>query len=104
MVLSAVATVVCPILVGLVTTRDTDPARKAVLLAVLSLVSQLLIEISAALEKNQTYNLGLALMLALGQFAVSVAVHYGGYKPTRVADWAADHGRTTDGQHEAKAA
>jgi hypothetical protein len=100
MLLSAIATVVLPILVGLVTTRDTDPARKAVLLAFLALVAQLLIEVADALQHETPYNLGLALLLGIGQFIGAVAMHYGILKPTRTADWAADHG-VTNGRHEA---
>ena len=100
MILSIIATAVCPVLVGLVTTRSTDPALKAVLLAALTLVAQLLIEVSAALEKDQPYNLGLALVLALATFIGAVALHYGLLKPTRVADKLADIG-VTDGRHEA---
>ena len=94
MVLSAIATVVLPVLVGLVTTRETDPARKAILLAALALVAQLLIEVADALQTGAEYNLGMALLLGLGQFISAVAVHYGLLKPTRLSDKIADVGRT----------
>lgn len=101
MVLSILATTVLPVVVGLVTTRATDPAIKAVLLAALSVAAQLLIELSAALEQAQPYNLGLALLLGAATFMGSVAIHYGLYKPTRTADKLADTLITSDGRHEA---
>ena len=99
-VLSILATGVLPVIVGLVTTRSTDPALKATLLALLALVAQLLIEVSKALETNQPYNLGLALVLGAAQFMGAVAVHYGILRPTGTSDKIADK-LVKDGRHEA---
>lgn len=77
---------VLPVLVGLVTTRVTSPAVKAWLLAGLSLITSLLVELARALASGTTYDLGVALLAALPAFVVSVASHYGLWKPTGVAD------------------
>lgn len=87
---------VLPVLVGLVTTRDTSPAVKAWLLASLSLVNSLLIELARALTAAVTYDLGVALLAALPAFVVSVASHYGLWKPTGVAGKAQDVGSKAD--------
>lgn len=88
---------VLPVLVGLVTTRDTSPAVKAWLLASLSLVNSLLIELARALTAAITYDLGVALLAALPAFVVSVASHYGLWKPTGVAGKAQDVGAKPSG-------
>ena len=85
-VFTLLAAVVFPLLVGLVTKRATDPGRKAVLLAALSVLISLCTELGAALEAGTTYNLGMALLTGLGSFLVAVAMHYGLWKPTGVAD------------------
>ncbi len=81
---------ILPILVGLVTTRVTSPAVKAWLLAGLSLVTSLLVELARALASGTTYDLGVALLAALPAFVVSVATYYGLWKPTGVAGAAQD--------------
>lgn len=78
--------VVLPVLVGLVTTRVTSSGAKAVLLAALSLLSSLLLELARALTDGVTYDLGVALLTALPAFVISVATHYGLWKPTGISD------------------
>ncbi|SDF99615.1 hypothetical protein SAMN04487781_3238 [Cellulosimicrobium cellulans] len=78
--------VVLPVLVGLVTTRVTSSGAKATLLAALSLLSSLLVELARALTDAVTYDLGVALVAALPAFVVSVATHYGLWKPVGVTD------------------
>ncbi|MCZ4069229.1 hypothetical protein O1W71_16275 [Microbacterium sp. H37-C3] len=73
---------VLPVLVGLVTTRVSGSSMKAWLLAGLSLVTSLAIELARALSSGEVYDLGLALFAALPAFVVSVASHYGLWKPT----------------------
>ncbi|WP_279402103.1 hypothetical protein [Arthrobacter sp. JCM 19049] len=85
-VFTLLAAVVFPLLVGLVTKRATNPGRKAVLLAGLSVLISLCTELAAALEAGTSYNLGMALLTGLGSFLVAVAMHYGLWKPTGVAD------------------
>ena len=84
---------VLPVLVGLVTTRVTSSAAKAWLLALLSLVTSLLVELARALTEAVTYDLGVALLIALPAFVVSVATHYGLWKPTGISGAAQDVGR-----------
>lgn len=84
---------VLPVLVGLVTTRVTSSGAKAWLLALLSLVTSLLVELARALTESVTYDLGVALLIALPAFVVSVATHYGLWKPTGISGAVQDVGR-----------
>lgn len=84
---------VLPVLVGLVTTRVTSSGAKAWLLALLSLVTSLLVELARALTESVTYDLGVALLIALPAFVVSVATHYGLWKPTGISGALQDVGR-----------
>lgn len=86
------ASTVFPLLVGLVTTRDTNPGRKAVLLAALSVLIPLASELANALLTETRYDLGAALFVALTGFLVAVGVHYGFWKPTGVSGKAQDLG------------
>lgn len=91
-VLSLLASTVLPLLVGLVTTRATDPGTKAVLLAALSVLIPLVTSLADALRDGQPWSLQGALTLALTGFLVSVGMHYGLWKPTGVAAKAQDVG------------
>jgi hypothetical protein len=84
-----VATIL-PIMVGLVTTRVTSAGRKAWLLASLALVTSVLVEWGSALNAKETFDIGVALIAAIPTFAVSVATHYGLWKPTGVTGAAQD--------------
>ncbi len=84
--------VVMPVLVGLVTTRVTSAGRKAWLLAALTLITSLLVELGRAITAGTTYDLGVALLTALPAFVVSVATHYGLLKPTGISGAAQDIG------------
>ena len=84
--------VVLPVLVGLATTRVTSPARKAWALAGLTLLTSLLLELARTIEAGGVYDIGVALFLALPAFVVSVATHYGLWKPTGVSAAAQDLG------------
>lgn len=83
---------ILPVLVGLVTTRVTSPAVKAWLLAGLSLITSLLVELGRSITSGTTYDLGVALLAALPAFVVSVATHYGLWKPTGVSATVQDIG------------
>lgn len=87
-------TVVLPIIVGLVTTRVTSSAAKAWLLAALTLLTSLLAELARALAAGTVYDLGVALLAAVPAFAISVATHYGLWKPTGTSEALKDLGRT----------
>ncbi len=89
---------VLPVLVGLVTTRATSAGLKAWLLAALSLVSSLLVELGRTIAAGGVFDVGVALLLALPAFVVSVASHYGLWKPTGVSLAAQDVGT---GRHAA---
>ena len=83
---------ILPVLVGLVTTRVTSPAIKAWLLAGLSVVTSLLVELGRSIATGTTYDLGVALLAALPAFVVSVASYYGLLKPTGITAAAQDVG------------
>lgn len=100
MLLTLLAGTVLPLLVGLVTTRDTNSNRKAVLLVLFSVLTPLLAELAHALSTQTPYDLGLALFTALGTFLVGVGLHYGLWKPTGAAGAAQD--ALTRGRHEAE--
>lgn len=84
-VLVLVGGVVLPLLVGLVTTRQTDPGKRAILLAVLAVAAQLITELVKALETGTPYNIGTGLLLGLGTFLIAVGTHYGFWKPQGVS-------------------
>lgn len=100
-IFTLLAAVVFPLLVGLVTKRETNPGRKAVFLAALSVLISLCTELAAALQAGTVYNLGMALLTGLGSFLVAVAMHYGLWKPTGVANKVQGFGNS-QGKHEAE--
>ena len=89
-VLSIVSGVILPLIVGLVTTRMTSPAIKAVILAALSIVINIVAEVGNAISTNTGYDLGAALLAGLGTFLVAVGIHYGFWKPTTISQKAQD--------------
>lgn len=95
LLLTLLASVVFPLLVGLVTTRETSPGRKAVFLAALSVLAPLLTELASALADGSRYDLGLALFTALGNFLIATGLHFGLWKPTGVAGTVQAHGVTS---------
>lgn len=95
LVIQLVLAVILPILVGLVTTRITSGAKKAWLLAGLSLVTSVVTQIGVAVANNSVFDLGLALLATIPAFAISVATYYGLWKPTGVGVAAQDVDATT---------
>ena len=89
---------VLPVLVGLVTTRVTPAAAKAWTLAGLTLATSLLVELGRTITAGGVFDIGVALLAALPAFVVSVATHYGLWKPTGVSGAAQDVG---GGRHAA---
>lgn len=89
-VIQVLLAVVLPIVVGLVTTRVTSGAKKAWLLAGLSLVTSLLTQLGDAVATSTPFDLGLALLAVIPAFAISVATYYGLWKPTGVGGAAQD--------------
>ena len=84
-VVQLLLTVIMPIVVGLVTTKTTSSHLKSWLLAGLTLVTSLLVELSTALGEGGTFDLGVALLSAIPAFAISVSTYYGLWKPTGIA-------------------
>jgi hypothetical protein len=84
-VLTLLVATILPILVGLVTTRETSPNRRAIYLAALSVLIGLGQEVIAALQAGTVYDLGAGLLTAIGIFLVAVALHFGLWKPTGVS-------------------
>ena len=84
LILWLLTAVVLPILVGLVTTKATSPARKAIYLAVLAFVAGLLSQLLAAIEAGVTYDLFAGLVQGLATFLIAVALYFGLWKPTGV--------------------
>lgn len=77
--LGLLVTVILPMLVGLVTTKVASAAVKATLLLGLTALNGFLVELS---NHPHGYSLGTAVVLWLISFAISVAMHFGLYKPT----------------------
>jgi uncharacterized membrane protein (UPF0136 family) len=76
--------IVLPILVGLVTTKETSPARKAIFLALLALVAGVLSQLLAAIQAGLPYDLFAGLVQGVATFLIAVAVYFGLWKPTGV--------------------
>lgn len=95
LVVQLILAVFLPIGVGLVTTRVTSGAKKAWLLAGLSLVASLFTQLGAALASHSAFDIGLALLAVIPAFAISVATYYGLWKPTGIGQAAQDVDATT---------
>lgn len=95
LVVQLILAVFLPIAVGLVTTRVTSGAKKAWLLAGLSLVTSLFTQLGAALASHSAFDIGLALLAVIPAFAISVATYYGLWKPTGIGQAAQDVDATT---------
>lgn len=85
-ILTLLAGVILPVIVGLVTKHVTAAGVKAALLAGLSVGINLITEVANAMSTGTNYNLGEALVAGLGTFVIGVALHYGLWKPTGVSD------------------
>lgn len=85
LIVQLLVSTVLPLLVGLVTRVVTRGGVKAVLLALLSLVTSLLVELGESLAAGTVYDLGQGLLLALPTFLIAVGMHYGIWKPTGTA-------------------
>lgn len=79
-----------PLLVGLVTKQSWAPSFKAVLLLAATAVGQLLIALQDSLGRSEHFNWQAWLWTVGVGFAISVAVHFGLWKPTGAADNAQD--------------
>jgi len=93
-VLTLLAGPVMTLVVGLVTTKVTSAARKALLLLALSEAGGLLGQVIDALRNDTSYNLGVGLLLGFGAFLTGVVAHYGLLKHLGVSAAMQDMGRT----------
>lgn len=82
LVIQLVVSSILPLLVGLVTKLDAKSWQRAVLLAVLTLVSTLGTELLRSVQDGVTYDLGRGLILALPAFITSVGMYFGLWKAT----------------------
>lgn len=82
--------VVLPVLVGLITTRVTNAAVKAVLLLGMTALNGFLVEVAA--PHADGYSISSAVILTLVSFGIAVLTHFGFWKPTGVAGAAQDVG------------
>jgi phosphotransferase system glucose/maltose/N-acetylglucosamine-specific IIC component len=78
--------IILPLVVGFVTTRFTDARFKAIALAFLSVVINILTELGDTLADGTRYDLGTALVAGLGTFLVAVGIHFGLWKPVGATD------------------
>lgn len=81
-----ILTVIMPIVVGLITTKTTSSGAKAWLLAGTTLLTSILTGLYDAIINAGVFDLGFALLAAIPAFAISVATHYGLWKPTGVSE------------------
>lgn len=95
LVVQLLLAVILPIIVGFVTTRVTKAAVKTWILTTLTLVSTLLTGLGSAIAADAPFDLGLALILAIPSFAISVATYYGFWKPTGIGQAVQDIEPTT---------
>lgn len=96
--LQLAVTILLPLVVGLVNAKEADPARKALWLAGLSILTSLGTELLDAVNAGDPYNLGAALVSAVFTFLLAVGTYFGFWKPTRIADKVASLGY--QGKHE----
>jgi uncharacterized membrane protein len=84
-VLSLVATVVLPLLVGLVTRSRTSAHVKAVLLLVLSALLTVVEAWQLSVDKHAPFHWQQFVINLIVSFVIAVAVHFGLWKPTGAA-------------------
>jgi hypothetical protein len=94
--LQVVIAVVLPAVVGLVTTRLTDPKWKSLLLLTLTAVSSVAQELAVAVQRHTEFRVFDVLMVAGASYVLSIAVHTGIMKPTGLAGKLADAGVAAD--------
>lgn len=85
LIVQLLVSTVLPLAVGLVTKTVTHGGIKALLLAALSLITSLLVELGETIASGSTFDLGRSLLLALPTFLIAVGMHYGLWKPTGTA-------------------
>lgn len=96
LIIGLVVSTILPLIVGIVTTRVTNPGVKATILAGLAAATGFLTELGNALTAGTPYNVGTGLVFALTAFLVATGLHFGIYKPTGASTAAQDIGITSD--------
>ncbi|MBY0395012.1 MAG: hypothetical protein K2X91_00890 [Thermoleophilia bacterium] len=81
LIVSAIATVVLPILVGLVTNSSWSSRAKGILHLALSGVSGILAELLDYLTNGGTFDIGISILSAGVTFGIGVGVYLGLMKP-----------------------
>lgn len=77
LLLTFIVSTLLPLLVGIVTTKVTSPARKAIALVVLSFVTSILSEVLTALVNQQPYDVVFGLFKFGGIAVVAIATYFG---------------------------
>lgn len=85
-IIQILVSTVLPIVVGLVTNWRTSSSTRAILLALLSVVTSGLTELLTALDAGVAFALGQWLVSAVVTFVIAVATHFGLWKPTGVSE------------------
>lgn len=91
--LNLLLAVAFPIAVGLVSTRVTSSAAKAILLATISLVSGIVSSLLAAVLAGVPFDIVGALLTGLAAWLIAIATHFGFWRPTGVSAALVDAGR-----------
>lgn len=95
-ILALLVQVGLPLAVGFITKRSMPSRTKAVILLLLTVITQVVTTTLEAMNSGAAFELKAVLYnIAIG-FVVSVAVHYGLWKPTGAANAAQDTGPVTD--------
>lgn len=77
LLLTFVVSVLLPLLVGIVTTKVTSPARKAVVLVILSFVASVLSEVLNAVVSGTAYDLVTGLFKFGAIAVIAIASYFG---------------------------
>jgi hypothetical protein len=75
---------VLPLLVGLVTKVQTHPGIKAILLAILTIITSVLTQLVPVLQNGGQFPFWTAMIGAIGTYAVSQSTHAGIWKNTGI--------------------
>jgi predicted Na+-dependent transporter len=85
-VLNLVLSVVFPLVVGLVTTKVTSGALKAILLATIALGSGFISALLAAYLAGAAFDWVGALVVGVTAWLIAIGTHFGFWRPTGVTD------------------
>ena len=91
------ASTVFPLLVALVTQRDTHAGRRAILLALLAGATTLASALATALQTGAPFDLIAALLQFVLSFLVAVGMHFGLWKPVGAAAALQNYGSPAPG-------